>query len=44
MAGKTRRARSANSATARAVTDIDTLQIRRKPVLGGLVNEYTYAA
>jgi putative transposase len=25
------------------VTDIDTRQIRRKPVLGGLVNEYTYA-
>ena len=26
------------------VTDIDTQQIRRKPVLGGLINEYTYAA
>jgi putative transposase len=26
------------------VTDIDTRQIRRKPVLGGLINEYTYAA
>jgi len=24
--------------------DIDTGQIRRKPVLGGLINEYTYAA
>ena len=26
------------------VTDIDTQQIRRKPVLGGLINEYTHAA
>ena len=26
------------------VTDIDARQIRRKPVPGGLVNEYTYAA
>ena len=26
------------------VTDIDTRQIRRNPVLGGLINEYTYAA
>ena len=26
------------------VTDIDRQQIRRKPVLGGLINEYTYAA
>ena len=26
------------------VTDIDIQQIRRKPVLGGLINEYTYAA
>ena len=26
------------------VTDIDVRQIRRKPVLGGLINEYTYAA
>jgi putative transposase len=26
------------------VTGIDTRQIRRKPVLGGLINEYTYAA
>jgi putative transposase len=26
------------------VTDIDTRQIRRKPVPGGLINEYTYAA
>ena len=26
------------------VTDIDTRQIRRKPVLGGLINEYTHAA
>ncbi len=25
-------------------TDIDTQQIRRKPVLGGLINEYTHAA
>ena len=27
-----------------AVTDIDIQQIHRKPVLGGLINEYTYAA
>ena len=27
-----------------AVTDIDRQQIRRKPVLGGLINEYTHAA
>ncbi len=26
------------------VTDIDTQQIRRRPVLGGLINEYTHAA
>jgi hypothetical protein len=26
------------------VTDIDTRQIHRKPILGGLINEYTYAA
>jgi hypothetical protein len=26
------------------VTDADTQQIRRKPVLGGLINEYTHAA
>ena len=26
------------------VTDVDTQQIRRKPVLGGLINEYTHAA
>ena len=26
------------------MTDIDTQQIRRKPILGGLINEYTYAA
>jgi len=26
------------------VTDIDTQQIRRKPVLNGLINEYTHAA
>jgi len=26
------------------VTDIDTQQIRRKPVPGGLINEYTHAA
>ncbi len=26
------------------VTDIDPRQIHRKPVLGGLINEYTYAA
>ena len=26
------------------VTGIDIQQIRRKPVLGGLINEYTYAA
>src|ERR1039457_4225523 len=27
-----------------SVTSIDTQQIRRKPVLGGLINEYTHAA
>jgi putative transposase len=27
-----------------AVTDLDTQQIRRKSVLGGLINEYTHAA
>jgi hypothetical protein len=26
------------------VTDADTQQIRRKPVLGGLINEYAHAA
>jgi len=26
------------------LTDVDTQQIRRKPVLGGLINEYTHAA
>jgi len=26
------------------VTDVGTQQIRRKPVLGGLINEYTHAA
>jgi len=26
------------------VTDVHTQQIRRKPVLGGLINEYTHAA
>ena len=26
------------------VTDIDTQQIRRKPILNGLINEYTHAA
>ena len=26
------------------VTDIDTQRIHRKLVLGGLINEYTYAA
>jgi hypothetical protein len=26
------------------VTDIDTRQIRRKPVLRGLINKYTHAA
>jgi len=26
------------------VADIDTRQIRRKPVLNGLINEYTHAA
>jgi hypothetical protein len=25
------------------VTDIDTQRIRRKPVLNGLINEYTHA-
>ena len=33
--------RDANRAT---LTDVDPRQIRRKPVLGGLINEYTYAA
>ena len=33
--------RDAHRAT---LTDIDTGQIRRKPVLGGLINEYTHAA
>ena len=26
------------------VTDIDTQRVRRKPVLSGLINEYTHAA
>jgi len=26
------------------VTDIDTQQIRRKPILNDLINEYTHAA
>ena len=26
------------------VTDIDTQQIRRKPILNGLINEYAHAA
>jgi hypothetical protein len=26
------------------VTDVEGRQIRRKPVLGGLINEYTHAA
>jgi hypothetical protein len=26
------------------VTDVERRQIRRKPVLGGLINEYTHAA
>jgi putative transposase len=26
------------------LTDVDTLQIRRKPVLNGLINEYMHAA
>jgi putative transposase len=26
------------------VTDVDTQQIRRKPVLGGLINKYMHAA
>jgi len=33
--------RDAHRAT---LTDVDTGQIRRKPVLGGLINEYTHAA
>jgi putative transposase len=33
--------RDAHPAT---VTDIDTRQIRRKPVLNGLINEYVRAA
>ena len=33
--------RDAHRAT---LTDVDTRQIRRKPVLGGLINEYTHAA
>jgi hypothetical protein len=39
-----RRLEARESATARTVTDIDTQQIHRKPVLGGLINEYMYAA
>jgi hypothetical protein len=27
-----------------AVTDVGTQQIRRKPILNGLINEYTHAA
>ena len=27
-----------------AATDIDAQQVRRKPVLNGLINEYTHAA
>jgi hypothetical protein len=27
-----------------AVTDIDTQQVRRKPILNGLINKYTRAA
>jgi putative transposase len=27
-----------------SLTDINTQQIRRKPILGGLINEYTNAA
>ncbi len=27
-----------------AATDLDTERIRRIPVLGGLINQYTYAA
>ncbi len=26
------------------VTDVDSRQIRRKPILGGLINEYSHAA
>jgi hypothetical protein len=26
------------------VTDVGTQQIRRKPILNGLINEYTHAA
>ena len=33
--------RDASPAT---VTDIDNHQIRRKPILNGLINEYTHAA
>jgi transposase InsO family protein len=33
--------RDAHRAT---LTEVDTRQIRRKPVLSGLINEYTYAA
>jgi hypothetical protein len=33
--------RDAHRAT---VTDVDTQQIHRKPVLNGLINEYTHAA
>ena len=33
--------RDAHRAT---VTDVETHQIRRKPVLGGLMSEYTHAA
>jgi putative transposase len=27
-----------------ALTDVDTRQIRRKPVLGGMISEYMHAA
>lgn len=33
-----------SGASRTTVTDVDTQQIRRKPVLAGLINEYTHAA
>jgi putative transposase len=43
--GKAQRVPDEEPDVARAtLADIDRQQIRRKPVLGGLINEYTHAA